>query len=199
MPSVSPDKYRRLFAPFYPRFDFQKYFSYLEKFEIDAGTNLKKLSFGQRKKSLIAFGLSTNCHLTLLDEPTNGLDIPSKSQLRRILASVLAEDRLFVIATHQVRDLEALIDPVVILDQGKIIFNHSIEEISRHLRVATLASLPQSDDVLYSEKKLDGYKAVLKNSGGDDEFVDLETLFNTVVNNRNKVKAIFEKEPIHAS
>jgi len=198
MPSVSPDKYMRLFAPFYPRFDSQTYFSYLEKFEIDAGANLKRLSFGQRKKSLIAFGLSANCRLTLLDEPTNGLDIPSKSQLRQILASVLAEDRLFVIATHQVRDLESLIDPVVILDQGNIIFNHSLEDISRHLQIAMLDTLPQSDEVLYSEKKLDGYKAVLENSGGDDGFIDLETLFNTVVNNRDKVRAIFEKEQIHA-
>ena len=199
LPPVSPQKYMRLFAPFYPRFDPEKYLSYLENLEIDAQKNLKACSFGQRKKCLIAFGLSANCHLTLLDEPTNGLDIPSKSQLRRILAAVLTEGRLFIIATHQVRDLETLIDPVVILDNGNIIFNHSIEEISRHLRVATMGSLPESGDVLYSEKRLDGFKAVLENSGGDESFLDLETLFNTVVNNQEKVRTIFEKGKIHAS
>jgi len=189
----------RLFAPFYPRFDPEQYLSYLESFELDARTNLKACSFGQRKKCLIAFGLSANCRLTLLDEPTNGLDIPSKTQLRRTLASVLTEERLFIIATHQVRDLETLIDPVVILDDGNIIFNHALEEISRHLRVEKMGSLPDSGDVLYSEERLDGFKAVLENSGGDEGFLDLETLFNTVVNNREKVEAIFEKGKNHAS
>lgn len=199
LPPVSPEKYMGLFAPFYPRFDPPKYRSYLESFELDARANLKECSFGQRKKCLIAFGLAANCHLTLLDEPTNGLDIPSKSQLRRTLASVLTEDRLFIIATHQVRDLETLIDPVVILDRGNIIFNHSLEEISRHLRVARVGSLPKSGDVLYSEKRLDGFKAVLENSGGAESFLDLETLFNTVIGNQEKVRAIFEKGKIHAS
>jgi ABC-2 type transport system ATP-binding protein len=198
LPPVSPQHYMWLFAPFYPKFDPIKYQSYLEKFELNPRTNLKKCSFGQRKKCLIAFGLSTNCHLTLLDEPTNGLDIPSKTQLRRSLASVLTEDRLFIIATHQVRDLETLIDPVVILDNGSIIFNHCLEEISQHLQVETLPCLPESN-VLYSEKKLDGFKTVLENTGETESFMDLETLFNTVINNHDKVSAIFEKEKINAT
>ena len=198
LPPVSPRAYMRLFAPFYPRFDPGQYLAGLENFELDAGTNLDECSFGQRKKCLIAFGLAANCQLTLLDEPTNGLDIPSKSQLRRTLASVMTEDRLFIMATHQVRDLETLIDPVVILDNGNIVFNHSLEEISRHLQVATLDALPASGEVLYSEKRLDGFKVVLENPGGAESFLDLETLFNTVISNQEKVKTLFGKETIHA-
>lgn len=198
LPPVSPQKYMRLFAPFYPHFDPIQYASYLETFEVDAQANLTKVSFGQRKKFLIAFSLAANCRLTLLDEPTNGLDIPSKSQFRRALASVLTEDRLFIISTHQVRDLERLIDPVVILDNGNVIFNHTSEEISKHLRVATMPSLSETDNVLYSEKKLEGFKTVLENSGEPEGFMDLETLFNTVIKNSDAVEKIFEKGATHA-
>lgn len=198
MPSVSPLRYMWLYAPFYPQFDPGKYKSYLEKFELEPRTNLSKCSFGQRKKCLIAFSLAANCDLTLLDEPTNGLDIPSKTQLRRLLASVLTEDRLFVIATHQVRDLENLIDPVVILDNGKIIFNHSLEDISQNLRAEILSTLPEPDNVLYSEKHIKGFKTVVENTGEFESFLDLETLFNTVIKNPEKVTAVFEKGGVHA-
>lgn len=197
LPPVSPREYERLFAPFYPGFDVDQYGAYLEGFELDPRENLSRCSFGQRKKVLIAFGLATNCRLTLFDEPTNGLDIPSKAQFRRALASVLTEKRLFVIATHQVRDLESLIDPVVILENGEIIFNRTLAEISRHLRVETLPSLPKSGDVLFSEKKLDGFRVVLENTGGADSFMDLETLFQTVLKSRDRLEAVFEKEDDH--
>lgn len=198
LPPVSPLKYKWLYAPFYPLFDPVLYESYLEKFELDGRENLSTCSFGQRKKFLIAFALAANCRLTLLDEPTNGLDIPSKKQFRKALASVLTDDRLFIIATHQVRDLENLIDPVVILDSGNVIFNHSLEEISHHLRVETMSSLPESNEVLYSEKKFNGFKTVLENTGETDSFMDLETLFNTVIESRDKVTTLFEKGADHA-
>ena len=198
MPLASPLKYMWLYAPFYPQFDPQLYEYYLEKFELESRTNLSKCSFGQRKKCLIAFGLAANCDLTLLDEPTNGLDIPSKKQLRRSLASALNKERLFIIATHQVRDLENLIDPVVILDNGKIIFNYSLEDISQTLRVETLSTLPESDKVLYSEKQMEGFKTVVENTSKFESFLDLETIFNTVIKNPEKVKAVFEKGGVHA-
>ena len=198
LPPVTPEKYRWLFAPFYPRFDTVLYTDFLEKFEVDCRVNLHQCSYGQRKKCLIAFGLASNCRLILLDEPTNGLDIPSKRQFRKLLASVLTGGRLFVIATHQVRDLESLIDPVVILDNGKIIFNHSLEEITSHLRVELMPALPETDSVLFSEKTIGGVKAVLADSNETGGFIDLETLFNTVIENPDQVAAVFEKEEYHA-
>jgi ABC-2 type transport system ATP-binding protein len=105
LPSVSPKKYEQLYAPFYPRFRSALFSNYLSEFEIEPNQNLDRCSFGQKKKFLLAFGLSTDSRLTLLDEPTNGLDIPSKRQFRKALASVLTDDRLIVISTHQARDL----------------------------------------------------------------------------------------------
>jgi ABC-2 type transport system ATP-binding protein len=192
LPGVSPRQYQRLFAPFYPAFDQARFSAYLEQFELNAGDNLARCSFGQRKKCLLAFGLAANCRLTLLDEPTNGLDIPSKSQFRRVLASVLTEDRLFIIATHQVRDLESLIDPVVIMDEGRVIFNHSLEEITQRLRIDQRETPPDPDRALYSEKSMEGYRVMTPNPGDGETHMDLEMLFNTVMQSREKVAAVFE-------
>ncbi len=193
LPPITPLQYQRLFAPFYPRFDPERFVGYLEEFELNARENLSRCSFGQRKKCLLAFGLAANCRLTLLDEPTNGLDIPSKRQFRRTLAGVLTEDRLFIIATHQVRDLEGLIDPVVILDQGRVIFNRSLEEISRSLRVSVLPEAPGADLALYSEKTVEGYLAVLENATDEETHMDLELLFNSVIHSRERVADVFER------
>ncbi|NNL42628.1 MAG: ABC transporter ATP-binding protein, partial [Desulfobacterales bacterium] len=178
LPSVSPRKYEQLYAPFYPRFKSELFSNYLAEFELDPNQNLDKCSFGQKKKFLLAFGFSTDCRLTLLDEPTNSLDIPSKRQFRKTLASVLTDDRLIVISTHQARDLENLIDPVVILDEGRIIFNHSLEEISDRLCVRHLANPPTGGEVFYSEKTMDGYLVVAENIEQEETKLDLELLFN---------------------
>jgi ABC-2 type transport system ATP-binding protein len=194
LPSVSPKKYERLYAPFYPRFRSELFSNYLAEFEIDPNQNLDRCSFGQKKKFLLSFVLSTDCRLTLLDEPTNGLDIPSKRQFRKALASVLTEDRLIVISTHQARDLENLIDPVVILDEGQIIFNHSLEEISNRLCVRRQPNPPTADDVFYSEKTMEGYLVVSENKEHEETKLDLELLFNTVIQSRERLSEAFHKE-----
>jgi ABC-2 type transport system ATP-binding protein len=177
LPSVSPRKYERLYAPF----------------ELNPNQNLDRCSFGQKKKFLLAFGLSTDCRLTLLDEPTNSLDIPSKRQFRKALASVLNEDRLIIISTHQARDLEHLIDPVVILDEGQIIFNHSLEEISNRLCVRRQPNPPSADEVFYSEKTMEGYLVVAENTEHEETKLDLELLFNTVIQSREKLSEAFNE------
>lgn len=194
LPSVSPALYRRLYAPFYPRFSPQQYHDYLNEFDLDPNENLDRCSYGQKKKFLIAFGFAAGCRLTLLDEPTNGLDIPSKRQFRQALASVLTEDRLFIIATHQARDLESLIDPVVILDEGQVIFNRSMEEISKGLSVRLRSEPPRPGEDIYCEKTLEGYLVVAENRTDEESHIDLELLFNAVIQRREKVSTLFQKE-----
>ena len=92
-----------------------------------------KFSHGQKKKFLIAFALATNTKILIMDEPTNGLDIPSKSAFRRIMASAADENRLILISTHQVRDLHSLIDMVTILEKGHILMNTSIYDLTEKL------------------------------------------------------------------
>jgi ABC-2 type transport system ATP-binding protein len=116
---------------FYPKFSREQFFRHAQEFEVEPSAKFSELSFGQRKKAMIAFGLSTNVKLFLFDEPTNGLDIPSKVQFRKVIAGVADAANTFVLSTHQVRDLENLIDPIIILDRKDVLLNRSMEEITK--------------------------------------------------------------------
>jgi len=193
VPAMPMALYVGLYAPFYPRFDSASFAAYAEEFELDTGKKLSEFSYGQKKKFLLAFGLATGCRLMLLDEPTNGLDIPSKSQFRRLLAQISDKERIILISTHQVRDMENLIDPVIILDEGQIIFQQNLQSVTERLCVHLQQEEPEPD-VLYSDKVLGGYVVVRENKDGDETRVDLETLFNTVTNSKEKVQALFAEK-----
>ena len=181
-PAISISDYFKAYAPFYPRFDNEMMGRILVEFELDGKSNLQKLSHGQKKKFLIAFALATRCRLLVLDEPTNGLDIPSKSLFRKILAGSLDENQLVVISTHQVKDVENLIDKIIILDNGKVIFQKTIEEISQKVSF-TSGSTPKVEGVIYSEAVPGGYRLMMP--GGEEETsVDIELLFNAITNGK---------------
>lgn len=185
LPQVKISTFVDLHAPFYPRFDQGLLNKYLDEFDISNGKKLTAYSYGQKKKFLIAFGLATQTSVLLMDEPTNGLDIPSKSQFRRTLASAVTEEQCIVISTHQVRDLASIIDHVIILDNGKIIFHNSVLDISTKLSFIKIKD-DTTDGVLYAEEVLGGKSAII-NSVGHDTAIDLELLFNGVVKNHSTI------------
>jgi ABC-2 type transport system ATP-binding protein len=191
VPPLTPAVYRRLYAPFYPRFSREAFEEYRREFELSEEKKLSELSYGQKKKFLLAFALASRCRLLLLDEPTNGLDIPSKSQFRRLLARAGEEDQIILVSTHQVRDMENLIDPVIILDEGRIIFQQPMHEVSRRLAVRLVQEEPDPATVLFADKTLGGFLVVRENDDDQETRIDLETLFNTVVGSRERVQAIF--------
>ena len=182
-PNMPAGDFVRTRAPFYPRFDHALFERYLRELELPQGGNLAALSHGQQKKFLLAFGLATQAKLVLLDEPTNGLDIPSKSVLRRVIAEALTPERLFVISTHQVRDLATLMDPIVILHQGRVLLNSTLGDIGTRVRMTQQSSPPPpgTPDLLFSEPVVGGFWSVWR--GGGDGPLDLEVLFNAVVAN----------------
>jgi ABC-2 type transport system ATP-binding protein len=194
LPAASIGRYVRTNAPFYPKFSREQLDHYLAEFELGHNEKLNEMSHGQKKKFLIAFGLATNTRLLILDEPTNGLDIPSKSQFRKIMASVLEEDKLIIISTHQVRDLENLIDVVLVLDKGQIIFNHSIADISEKLRFVQDIGGIAPDEVLYQEETGARTAGIAKNTREVESRVDLEILFNGLVKNSAAINAPFTKQ-----
>lgn len=196
LPGLRIREYVSIYAPFYPRFDYEMLDRRLDEFQLDKGRKLTALSYGQKKKFLIAFGLASNASLCLLDEPTNGLDIPSKSQFRKVVASSLNEERLFIISTHQVRDMEFLIDPVIIIDDGRIIFQEPYEEIVRRLTIKHVRSLPESREVIYSQEEINGYKVVTAQDGSEETSIDLETLFNAVLADPVGMASVFSQEVI---
>jgi len=199
LPPIRITDYISSHAPFYPRFDLTRLKDYLTGFQLPEISRLSNLSYGQKKKFLLAFGLATDCKLLILDEPTNGLDIPTKSQFRKLLAGSLSADRTFLISTHQVRDMENLIDPIIILEEGSIIFNASMDTVSRRLAVTLQSEIPDETDVLYYEKVLGGYAVMKENAAEAETKIDLELLFNAVINNRAKIGEIFGREASHAA
>jgi len=191
-PNLLAGDFVRARAPFYPRFDHALFERYLREFEIPpAAGNLAALSHGQQKKFLLAFGLASQAKLVLLDEPTNGLDIPSKSLLRRVITEALTPDRLFVISTHQVRDLGTLMDPIVILHQGNVLLNSTLAEIGAQLHMTQQASPPTAGtpDLLFSEPTIGGFWSVWR--GGGDGPLDLEVLFNAIVAKPELARSVF--------
>lgn len=191
LPDVKVDDYLKMYANSYPKFDRELFYRCLKEFEINPIDKLKKMSLGQRKKVSISFALSTQCKLLIMDEPTNGLDIPSKGQFRKLAAEMIGDDRCIILSTHQVRDLESLIDTVIILDESRILLNNSIEEICKRLFFKTLPSLENQPNVIYSEFTPKGYLAVTPNMDGADSNVDLEILFNMTTQNANLMKQMF--------
>ena len=181
-PSVNIGTYIKATAPLYPKFDYDKMNRILQEFELDSKNNLNGLSHGQRKKFLIAFALSTNCSLLILDEPTNGLDIPSKSLFRKILVSSVSDEQLVLISTHQVKDIETIIDKIVVLDEGKIVFNETIFDISQQWQFKTVASLSGIDTSVYQEKCLGGHRIIIPAHSMEETEIDIELLFNAIIN-----------------
>ncbi len=180
LPEISAESFVATRAPFYPRFDRKSLTEALAELEVPETAGLHTMSYGQRKKFLIAFGIAAGSRVVLLDEPTNGLDIPSKSRLRKLLIGSLSEERAFVISTHQVRDLSAILDPIVILDEGKILLDVDVETLGRRLKSRIQSQEPADGVALWQERVPGGYQVLEANDGDAPGEVDVELLFNAV-------------------
>lgn len=188
LPNLSLERYAAIAAPFYPHFDRGDMYRYCEELNVNARERLHSMSMGQRKKAYIAFALACNVQMLLLDEPTNGLDIPSKSVFRRLLASYVNEERLVVISTHQVADLDQLLDSIVILDEQGVVLNAATEDICRKLKFGKASD---SENVIYSERTIAGEMAVSINDTAEDTPLNIELLFNATTVKRNIFAALF--------
>lgn len=194
VPSLTISEYLKAYAPFYPNFNYEQFDHYLEQFEITSKNDkLVKLSHGQKKKVLISFALATNTPILFMDEPTNGLDIPSKSIFRKVMSMAADENRLVVISTHQVRDLHSLIDSVVIIDGGKILMNESTDVITEKLAFQVVDSVSDEQNVLYSEENIRGSLVVAENKDHLETKLDIELLFNATIQNKERIKEIFQR------
>lgn len=128
LPRISLQDYVRVFRSFYPRFSTELLRTCLEGFELDMNLNLGALSMGQKKKTYISMALATNTRYLFMDEPTNGMDILSKSAFRKALISGMGEDKTILISTHMVHDVERLLDHVTILDRNRVLLSQQIVE-----------------------------------------------------------------------
>lgn len=190
--TLSIENYEKIYAPFYPNFSTEQFNNYLKEFDIENKKSmLNKLSHGQKKKVFVAFGLATNTKLLLMDEPTNGLDIPSKGQFRRMVASGIDNDRCLIISTHQVRDLDSLIDSITVMEGHEIVFNESIEDITKKLLFKVYDKNEKDETLIHSEDTLRGYFQVRENKTGEESKLDIELLFNAIIADKNRIKQLF--------
>ena len=187
MPEVTAIEYIKMYAPFYPTFRDDICKACVESFEINLSDRLSKMSQGQRKKVAITLALAAHTPLLLMDEPTNGLDIPSKATFRRLVASLIDDNQTVIISTHQVRDLESLIDTVLILDQRQILLNKTLNEIGEKLYFGPL--LPE-EKALYSEPTPQGTIGVTAREDKDETAVSLELLFNAAITYPKEIQRI---------
>ena len=187
--NATPQQYVNELAPFYPNYAEGTFLHLMQELEVEPERKFKEMSFGQQKKSLIAASLSLGTDYILLDEPTNGLDIPSKSQFRSILSKIADEGKTIIISTHQVKDVENLIDPIVILSHNAVLLDASVQKITEKLYFEYGGE--ERPDALYSELMPAGYMNVVPNQNGEESQLNIEALFNAVLRNKNIIKELF--------
>ena len=176
---------------FWPGFDLQKFETILKDFEVERDQRMDAISSGQLKKVWISFALACNARYYYMDEPTNGLDITSKAQFRKVVPRHTSEESVIIISTHQVRDLENIIDPIIILDNQAVLVNASVQEISEKLYF-DYGSEPRPD-ALYQEQTPGGLIQVYPNSTGEESKVNVEAFFNTVHAHKELMKTMFNR------
>ncbi len=189
LPTVSLSEYVKLLQPFYPRLSREVLDRCLDAFELPRDMQLGQLSMGQKKKVYMSVALAANTRLLLMDEPTNGLDIPSKSQFRKVVAECFSslsdtedsDGRTIIISTHQVHDVEQLLDHILILSEREMLLNASVADLTDRYVFEMRQPGELDDSIIYAEPSLQGNLVMARRDEGQAEtFVNIELLFNAV-------------------
>ncbi|MGN0232360.1 MAG: ATP-binding cassette domain-containing protein [Muribaculaceae bacterium] len=191
LPEISLENYVRINAPLYPSFSRDDMERYMKEFGLNSDINLKGLSMGQKKKVFISFALAANTPVMLMDEPTNGLDIPGKSTFRKVISMAASDSRTIIISTHQVRDIDKLLDHIIVMFNHKLLLNEPISEISRRLVFVESNDAELVEKALYCQSSVTGKSLVLPNDNDDDSEVNLETLFNLAIEKPEVITQLF--------
>ncbi|MCM1310384.1 MAG: ABC transporter ATP-binding protein [Bacteroides sp.] len=178
LPPILLSEYVKQNTPFYPNFSLNDLTCYLEQFRLTTDIHLGNLSMGQRKKAFLAFALACNTKIIMMDEPTNGLDIPGKSEFRRAVVSAATDDRTIIISTHQVRDLDRVLDHVMIINNNGVVLNTSTSSLQERFRFYFTTDPAELSGALWAQPTVGGYNIIRTRCEGDEETdVNLESLF----------------------
>ena len=190
LPNLTLKRYVSINAPFYPKFSMDDMQRYLDIFDMGSDMNVKlqSLSMGQKKKVLLAFAFATNTRVLIMDEPTNGLDIPSKSQFRKLVTTGMTDEKMMLISTHQVRDISEILDHVTIIDKSNVLLNTSIADVMSRL---AFRPMHEGDQPLFTLPSVMGSLVVVPAQPGEETAVDLEMLFNATLQNPDAINQLF--------
>lgn len=190
-PNMTIKEFCDLYAGFYPKFNLDLYAHCISEFGLKPAFSLKRLSFGDRRKVILSFALGTRCRILLFDEPTNGLDIPSKATFRKLIASSLDEKQIIIMATHQVRDLSNLMDRIIIEHCGKIVLNQTIDRIAEKLSFGINSDQISTGNLIYKADSYNQNETVSINPNQQPGQVDIELLFTAAVTKPTELSKIF--------
>ena len=190
LPRLSLKEYVKINAPFYPRFSMEDMQRYLDIFDMggDMNAKLHALSMGQKKKVFMAFAFATNTRALIMDEPTNGLDIPSKSQFRKLVTTSMSDEKLMLISTHQVRDISDILDHVTIIDQSRVLLNTGFADVMSRL---AFRPMREGDQPIFVQQSAMGSLVAVPARDGEETKVDLEMLFNATLQNPEAINQLF--------
>lgn len=192
LPPITLDEYVRINSVFYPKFNLDLMHSILEIFALPGNINLGALSLGQKKKAFLSFALACNTSILLLDEPTNGLDITAKRMFRAAITAAMTDDKTIIISTHQVYDVENILDHVVIADNNRILLNRPMIDIQTKLRFGYTQDPELAKRALFSIPMPGGFNVVEFLDDPDRETeVNLETLFELTNSNPDLINQLF--------
>ena len=194
LPSVSLKRYLKLNTPFYPNFSNELLNACLHDFDMNEDIHLGELSMGQKKKVFMSFALATNTSLLLMDEPTNGLDIPGKSQFRKFIASGMSDDKTIVISTHQVRDIDKVLDHVLIMDESRVLLDESTSSICEKLFFVESDDRELAQTALFAIPTIQGNYLILPNKEKEESDINLELLFNATLAAPEEMARLFQTQ-----
>jgi ABC-type multidrug transport system, ATPase component len=187
---TTPEKFIQKTGVFYPRYDYELFNQLMKELEVDLSKKFNELSHGQKKKALLACAMSLQTDYLFLDEPTNGLDIPSKALFRKVISQYCSDETTVIISTHQVKDVENLIDPIVILDKDDVLLNASFSKITE--KIFFEYGPERLDNAYYTEMLPGGYINVMRNVNNEESNVNIEALFNAVMKNKETIKNLMK-------
>ncbi|MCQ2237032.1 MAG: ABC transporter ATP-binding protein [Bacteroidales bacterium] len=196
LPSMTLAQYMKINAPFYPKFDPDKLRRSLEAFDMKVmNVNLQTLSMGQKKKVYLSFALATNVDLLIMDEPTNGLDIPSKSQFRKAVAQSMTDSQTILISTHQIRDIESMLDHLIMLDQSEVLLDCRVADVTDKLSFANYPMSQTPKDALFTQPSAIGCQAVtIKRDDEEPGEINVEMLFNAALAHKDTIRSLFRNK-----
>lgn len=193
LPSMSLKHYAQLNGAFYPNFSYEQLLDNLALFELEPDINIGRLSMGQKKKVALSFAMACNTPMLILDEPTNGLDIPGKAAFRRFIARGSTDERIIIISTHQVRDVAQILDHVLIIDNRKVLFDRKILEIQSRLKFIDTNDPLLIDSAVFATQSPGGSSIIIPNNDGNDTEVNLEQLFSFAHEEPQLLNSLFDR------
>ncbi len=193
LPHISLGEYIKANRKFYPGFSDEDMRRHLDAFSLESNVNLGALSMGQKKKVFMSFAMACNTSLLLMDEPTNGLDIPGKNTFRQFIAQNMTDERSIIISTHQVRDIDRLLDHIIITEGGRLLLNNSVDDVASKLKFASTFDPEVIAHALYARPSLGGTEVALVNTDGEDTELNLELLFELAMSRGEEITRMFNK------